>query len=330
MDSVKIEKIKKIVSKFKDVKILTIGDLILDQFIWGKVERISPEAPVPVVWVDSESFMPGGASNVARNIRALGGTAFISGLIGEDKNGGQLLCELERDEIKIGGIFVDRQRPTTVKTRIIAHNQQVVRVDRERIEHIDNKLINKIIAYVEENIDDFDAVIIEDYGKGLISPRLLKKILPVVKKAKKIITVDPKKDHFSYYKGVTSITPNRAEAENAAGLKIKNEKDIERVARKIVKKLKLESVLITLGEQGMCLLQGDKVTRIPTVAQEVFDVSGAGDTVIATFTLALAAGASFKEAAVISNYASGIVVGKVGTAVTTQKELIDSIKKMRK
>jgi D-beta-D-heptose 7-phosphate kinase/D-beta-D-heptose 1-phosphate adenosyltransferase len=305
--------------------------LILDEFIWGKVERISPEAPVPVVWVNSESFMPGGAANVANNIHALGGKVYLAGIIGEDRNGQILKEELEKKGINIEGIIVDGQRPTTLKTRIIAHHQQVVRVDREKIEPIDDNILEQILTFAREMIDRIDALIIEDYGKGIINPRLLAKIIPLAKRHKKIVTVDPKVNHFAYYRQVTAVTPNQAEAESASGIKIQNDKDIDRVGKKLLKELDSDSVLITLGENGMRLFEKKgRIIYIPTVAQEVFDVSGAGDTTIATFTLSLAAGATLIEAAHLANFTAGIVVGKIGVAVATQEELKERIRFFRK
>ena len=322
-----VVKLKQLISKFSGAKILVIGDLILDEFIWGKVERISPEAPVPVVWVESESFMPGGASNVANNIAALSGKVYLSGIIGNDKSADILTAELKKRGIDLGGVIVDGERPTTLKTRIIAHHQQVVRVDRERIMPIEDNLCDQILSFVRQKIDDIDALVIEDYGKGLITARLLTEIIPLAKRHKKVITVDPKIDHFSYYKGITSITPNRQEAEGISGIRIKTDADIDRAGKKILKELESESVLLTLGEDGMQLFTKDgRITHIPTLAQEVFDVSGAGDTVIAAFTLALSCGAKMSEAAHIANYAAGIVVGKVGVAAVTKEELLERIK----
>lgn len=323
----KMEKLKKIIPGFSNVKILVIGDLILDEFVWGEVSRISPEAPVPVVWVKSESFMPGGAANVANNIASLGAKVYISGVAGNDERAGILKEGLTEKGINTDGIIIDDSRPTTLKTRVVAHHQQVVRIDREKIESISSGVLDKIIDYVKNVIDEMDAIIIEDYGKGVISAKLLKEILSIAKKKKKIITVDPKEEHFSYYKGVTAITPNHHEAAQAAGIKARDNKSIFKIGKTLLKKLNCEGVLVTLGENGMQLFQKNgAITYIPTVAQEVFDVSGAGDTVISAFTLALALGIDMKDAAYVSNIAAGIVVGKVGIAVITQKELLARIK----
>ena len=318
-----MNKYKSIISKFSKAKILVIGDLILDEYVWGNVSRISPEAPVPVVWVNRESYMPGGASNVASNIRSLEGEVYIAGVVGSDSRAEKLIELLSENGVTTEGIIADPNRPTTLKTRIIAGHQQVVRVDREKIEHLPTAILKDIVSYAEKIIPQVDAVIIEDYGKGVITPMLLKPIIKCARVNKKIITVDPKEEHISYYQGVTSLTPNNHEASVTVGIKIKDEETLEAAGKKLLKKLNAESVLITRGENGMCLFEkSGKITKIPTAAQEVFDVSGAGDTVISVFTLALACGASLQDAAKISNIAAGIVVGKVGVAVVNQKELI--------
>lgn len=323
----KKDRFKKIISNFHKAKVLIIGDLILDEFLWGDVSRISPEAPVPVVWVRSESFMPGGASNVANNIHALGGKTYLAGVVGRDEHGKILVEELKKKGIDVGSIVIDRERPTTLKTRVIAHHQQVVRIDKEKLSPINGELINQIIDYIKLIIKDIDAIIIEDYGKGVVTSGLLQEVLRLAKRHKKIITVDPKEEHFHYYKGVTTITPNHHEASQITGIKLKDEDSLIKIGKGLLNKLKCKSVLMTLGENGMQLFeQTGRITHIPTFAQDVFDVSGAGDTVIGTFTLALAQGASMVDAAKISNFAAGIVVGKVGIAVVTQEELLSKIK----
>lgn len=321
-------RLRSVISGFNQAKVMVVGDLILDEFIWGKVTRISPEAPVPVVWVDRENFMPGGASNVANNIRSLGGEVHLSGVIGADARGEALRSLLKQKGVLCDGVFVDRQRPTTQKTRVIAHHQQVVRIDRERLEPIPDSIINDILSYIGSQLHEVDALIIEDYGKGVVLPRLVREIVKIAKKEKKIITVDPKETHISYYRGVTTITPNHHEAGAAVGFTIKDDTTLERAGKKLIDTLGCESVLITLGENGMALFEAGKpLIKIPTVAQEVFDVSGAGDTVISAYTLARARKATALEAAHISNCAAGIVVGKVGVAVTTREELLKRVKK---
>ena len=323
-----LARLKQVISKFNKAKVLVVGDLILDELIWGNVSRISPEAPVPVVWVESENFMPGGASNVANNIRSLGGEVHLAGAVGDDSRGEVLQGLLRKNGVHCEGIFVDKHRPTTQKTRVIAHHQQVVRIDREQLKPIPETVLKQITGYIHDQIDSMDAVIIEDYGKGVVVPGLVRSIVKDAKRRKKIITVDPKETHISYYRGVTTLTPNHHEAGAAVGFKIKDDVTLEKAGRSMMKRLKSESVLITLGENGMAIFEGGKkMVKIPTVAQEVFDVSGAGDTVISALTLALASGASTLEAAHISNCAAGIVVGKVGVAVTSQTELLGRIRK---
>jgi len=337
-----MKNLKNIINRFNKAKILVVGDLILDEYIKGVVDRISPEAPVPVVWAKERSFVPGGAANVANNINALGAEACLVGVIGGDDNRDIFLSELKKRKITSAGIFKEAGRYTTVKTRILAGHQQVVRLDWEHTGALSSAINKSIFEFVKKRIDNFDAVVIEDYGKGVINMQLLPALISLARSRKKVITVDPKEEHFQYYRGVTSITPNRKELENAVrNLKIKDttnnfrmdtdrlftDKDIARAAHQVMGYLGLESILVTLGEQGMQLFQKDgKVELIPTVAQEVFDVSGAGDTVIATFTLALSCGATKLEAAHIANFAAGIVVGKVGTATTDRKELLGRLK----
>lgn len=337
-----MKNLKNIIHKFKQANILVVGDLILDEYIWGSVERISPEAPVPVLWANKRTFVPGGTANVANNICSLGGKVTLLGVIGSDANSRILLSELKKKKINTSGIFVENNRHTTVKTRILAGHQQLVRVDWEHTHDLPKELNAKIFKFIQKNIDSFDAIIIEDYGKGVINIALLKMLISLAKMHKKIITVDPKEENFQYYQSVNAITPNRRELENAIrNLKFKDtanrfkintdrlftDKDVDMAAREILEYLQLDSLLVTLGEQGMKLLESNgRLTHIPTVAQEVFDVSGAGDTVISSFTLALCAGASKLEAAHIANFAAGIVVGKLGTAVTNAKELLERIK----
>jgi len=337
-----VKRLKEIVRKFDQAKILVVGDLILDEYIWGSVERISPEAPVPVLWAKKRTFVPGGTANVANNICSLGGKVTLLGVTGSDANSEILLNELKKRKINTRGIFSENNRHTTVKTRILAGHQQVVRVDWEHTHDLPKKLNAKILKFIQKNIDSFDAIIIEDYGKGVINIALLEELIGLAKAHKKIVTVDPKEENFQYYRGVNAITPNRKELENAIrNLKINDttnrfkintdklftDKDVDLAAREILEYLNLDSILVTLGEQGMKLLEKNgRLTHIPTVAQEVFDVSGAGDTVISTFTLALCVGASKLEAAHIANFAAGIVVGKLGTAVTSTSELLERIK----
>jgi len=323
------KRLLRLLRQFRKTKVLVIGDVILDQFIWGDVSRISPEAPVPVVLVERESCMPGGAANVASCISALEGQALLIGVVGKDSWASKLKEKLKRKGIT-KGLVVDSSRRTSLKTRIVARHQQVVRVDNEIVAQINKKITEKVIAEIKRNAHAVKAIVIEDYGKGMISPYLIKEIIAIARKKKIIVTVDPKEEHFYYYRGVHCITPNQHEAEKATGIKIVDKKTLTSAGKNLLKKLNARAVLLTRGEHGMCLFQkGKKAEEIPTRAQEVFDVSGAGDTVIGTFTLALAGGASYEEAAHISNYAAGIVVGKVGVGSCSQKELTSQIERDR-
>lgn len=319
---------RQIIQRFPKVHLLVVGDLMLDEFIWGEVTRISPEAPVPVVLEKRHSWMPGGAANVAHNIASLGGKVSLCGVVGSDESARRLKGLLEKRRIRMGAILADPKRRTTLKTRVIAHHQQVVRIDREEMEPFSPSMRNRLISQARKIAKEADAVILEDYGKGVISPPLILSILKTARRGKKIVSVDPKQEHFSYYKGVTVITPNRQEA-HAMVVALRGKTDgqnIPSVGRTLLKQLACQAILITLGEDGMYLCEkSGAVTHIPTVAQEVFDVSGAGDTVIATLTLSLAAGADMVDAARIANVAAGIVVGKVGVAVVDAHELLQRI-----
>ena len=314
---------KKIVRGFKNKNVLVIGDLILDHYIWGKVSRISPEAPVPVVEVTRESFLLGGAANVANNIVSLGGRASVIGINGQDIAGEALMNILRQKGVNCDGIFTEN-RPTTVKTRVIAHNQQVVRFDREDKKYVDGKILKGILGYINSVLFQYDAVIVSDYQKGMISQELISDIVKKAKQKEMFIAVDPKVGHFDFYKGVSLITPNIMEASSGSNIEIRDDKTLLKAGRSLLKKLSCKAVLITRGEQGMSLFEKNKVTHIPTVARKVYDVTGAGDTVISAFTLACSSGANMEESAVIANHAAGIVVAEVGTAVATPEQLLES------
>ncbi|HBH96172.1 MAG TPA: D-glycero-beta-D-manno-heptose-7-phosphate kinase [Candidatus Omnitrophica bacterium] len=317
------ERLRRLIAAFSKPKILVVGDCMLDEFIWGQVNRISPEAPVPVVWVQSESVMPGGAANVANNIRSLGGRVQMAGVIGTDPWGDTLVETLTKRGIGTEGLLREPSRATTVKTRVIAHHQQVVRVDRESRPALNPAIVKRMAGAVRKQLEMVDAVIIEDYGKRVITRELLQQVVPLMRSRRKLITVDPKEEHFDLYQEVTAITPNRAEASAMVGRRLETEQEVRQAGGELVRRLRCEAVVMTLGEDGMCVMeQHGRCTRIPTVAQEVFDVAGAGDTVIATLTLALASGASMPEAAVLANYAAGIVVGKLGVATAAPEELL--------
>jgi len=319
-----------VVSRFGKKRLLVVGDLLLDRYIWGEVSRISPEAPVPVVWAKDERYVPGGACNVASNLASLGADVSLAGVVGSDERAGILKGLMDERGVRLEGVFSDNNRPTILKTRITAgqNEQQVLRIDRENVDPVASPVTRKIINHIAGNINEYDGIIIEDYGKGLITPALLKGVVPLARKHGKILSVDPKESHFSYYKGVSVITPNHHEAGRAVGYALDNKKSLEKGGSELLRKLRARVVLITLGERGMMVFQKDKPPRrIPTLAQEVFDVSGAGDTVISVYTLALVSGASPIIAAHISNCAAGIVVGHRGTAVVGRKELLARLRK---
>ena len=319
--------LKKYLARFKNKNMLVIGDLILDEFIWGNVRRISPEAPVPVVEVESESLRLGGSANVVNNLIALGCKVSLCGVVGQDENAEKLLGILDEMNVDCSGIVKKKDRPTAIKTRVIAQHQQIVRFDREKPSLISDYSRNKIVDYVKKGLKDIDAVIISDYGKGVISEKILSKIIPYINEKKIPIAVDPKPINFPYYQGVTVITPNHHEASTAAEIEAENQKEIISAGTKLCAKQNSDAILITRGENGMSLFERDgDITHIPTMARDVYDVTGAGDTVISVMALSLASGASLKEAAVMANHAAGIVVGKLGTTPATNKELAEALK----
>jgi len=317
---------KELFNKFSTTGILVVGDLMVDQYIYGKVKRISPEAPVPVVEVNEETLLLGGAANVAHNVQSLGGKVFIAGTIGRDDIGKILTNKFREIGFNTDGIVVDGKRPTTVKTRVIAHSQQVVRFDREVKSEISRSTMSLILDYIKSCLPQIKGIIISDYCKGLITKGLIKKIIKLAG-PKRFVTVDPKIGHFNYYNGVSLITPNINEASFGTGIDINDESTLLAAGKLLLKKLQCKAVMITRGDEGMSLFEkSGKVTHIPTCAQEVYDVSGAGDTVIATLTLSHASGATLKEAAIIANHAAGVVVTKVGTAVVTRSDILKSLK----
>ena len=323
---------REILSAAAKARVLVVGDVMLDQFIWGNVGRISPEAPVPVVDFERESFMPGGAANVARNLTALDVATEIFGVVGNDSAAHQLKKLLAEQKVGCSGLAENSARHTSVKTRIVAHKQQVVRIDRETRDGLDGTLTSHLLDTIKSKLTRADAVIVCDYGKGVVTQALLNGIKTLCRERGVWLSLDPKPVHHLNLSNLSLITPNRKEAFELANLADDTrhpnplaDKNLMMVAERLLNELRPAVLLITLGELGMLLCQRDKKPfHIPTVAQEVFDVSGAGDTVIATFSLAIAAGASPLEAAILSNYAAGIVVGKIGTATTTPQELLKS------
>jgi D-glycero-beta-D-manno-heptose-7-phosphate kinase len=319
--------VRTLVEQFKRLKTLVIGDLMLDHYVWGTVSRISPEAPVPVVQMSRETEMPGGAGNVAVNMAALGAEVYVVGLLGEDAAADRLISLFQRGPIHTESTVRTAERPTIVKTRIIAHHQQVVRVDREIRGEYPAHLREKLWEQVERVLPQVRAVVLSDYAKGVVSPYLINRLIPLARKRGIPITVDPKVENFHHYKYVTCVTPNTQEAMECGGIRtLHNDKGVEELGQKLLKKVEAESILITRGELGMSLIEKRKpVYHIPTRAREVFDVTGAGDTVISTLTLALAAGASLRHAAELANFAAGVVVGKLGTASVTGPELVKAV-----
>lgn len=295
---------------------------MLDVYIWGKVGRISPEAPVPIVEVEEESYRFGGAANVGMNVKSLGGIPVLIGVIGYDREGTIIDALMEENDLEKDGIFYDEERPTTVKTRIIAHSQHVVRIDKEDKRDISLEMENKILQFLQKRKNEIDGIILEDYNKGVLTKNLIQKVIEFARVNNILITVDPKFENFFEYKNVTVFKPNRKETEDALGIKLISEDNVIEAGRRLKEKLNPEYLLLTRGEKGMTLFSknGD-IHTIPTRARKVADVSGAGDTVIATITMALAAGAQIEEAATIANLAAGLVCEEVGV-VPVNRELL--------
>jgi len=327
-----LKRLRQILDRASAKRILVIGDLMLDEFVWGKVGRISPEAPVPVVQVTNETFCPGGAANVARNLCDFLEKVSLIGLIGKDRGGHQLRELLGKGKIEISDTVEDEKFPTIVKTRIIARNQQVVRVDREKTTKPTAAQIGKVVAAVKKKLPNVDAIIFEDYGKGFLTRELVSQIAREARAAGKIVTADPNPHNPIDWSGMTAVKPNRAEAFLAAGVPDrdsdvppKKDLDLVRAGKELLQKWGSQFLLVTLGENGVMFFEkGKHPHHIPTKARDVFDVSGAGDTAIAMFTLALVCNATPVEAALIANHASAVVVGKLGTATVTRDELVAS------
>jgi rfaE bifunctional protein kinase chain/domain len=310
----------------KGRRIAIVGDLMLDRYIWGNVSRISPEAPVPVIDIETEQARLGGAANVARNIMSLGGEPLLVGVVGEDTSGRELHDLLHECGFPTDGVIVDRARPTTVKTRVIAHSQHVVRIDRETKAEISYAIQQQIISTIRENITTLHGIIIEDYNKGVIVRPLISELIALAQQHNTIVAVDPKFNNFLAYMNVNVFKPNRNEVEQVLGIRLDNDDVLLDAGRNLLKQLRSKSVLLTLGEHGMVLFEDDgSISRVPTKARNVADVSGAGDTVIASMTMALAAGASMKEAATLANFAGGIVCGYVGIVPVETDELRSTI-----
>lgn len=307
------ERFDTIFSAVKGKRIAVIGDVMLDRYVWGNVLRISPEAPVPVVEVESESTRLGGAANVANNIASLGAEALLIGVVGNDANGTEFRNILTSQKTSADGIITDPSRPTTIKTRVIAHHQHVVRIDSEEKRDVDSAIQKMILAVLEKNIDAIDGIIIEDYNKGVVIKDLIHAVVNLAKKHSTVITIDPKFNNFFEYRHVSVFKPNKKETEEALGKKLKSDEDVIAAGKALLDRLNADNILLTRSEKGMSLFERNgAITHMPTHARRIADVSGAGDTVIATLTVMLAAGATVVEASTLANIAGGIVCGEVG------------------
>ncbi len=320
--SISNRKLTQYFQRFSRARILVLGDLILDHYVWGKVHRVSPEAPVPVVHVDSESYRMGGAANVYHNIMTLGGQAELCGVVGADQVGKQFLADIRRSSSGSSGVFIDASRPTIKKTRVVAHNQQIVRFDVEQRHDISSQLAHKILRHVASRLPDLSCLVVSDYAKGTITGELMKAIQNLADENDVPIVVDPKVEHMAYYEGVTVITPNHLEAKQAAGFLPTQDVPIEHIGLSLQQRLRCQAVVVTRGEEGMSIFERNGQSwTIPAVARQVYDVTGAGDTVVSTLALAISAKASLPDAAMLANQAAGIVVGMVGTATVTRAQL---------
>lgn len=322
------QKLLKILENFRNKKILVVGDIMLDKYIWGEVSRISPEAPVQVVHVQKETYAPGGAANVASNAAALDGQVFMSGIAGNDEAKIKLIQELKIKKINTDGIFIDKDKPTTQKVRIVGRSQQLLRVDYEKKEHAHKDIEDSLIGFLKKTIGEVDIVVISDYAKGVITPEFCSELMGLSRLHNKPVIVDPKPKHLDLYSNVALITPNNAEASEMAGIEDGSDEATVEIGNKLLKYLNT-NVLITRGEKGMSLFEkSGKITHIPTRAREVYSLIGAGDTVIATLALALAGNANFEDAAVLANIAAGIKVGKIGTASVSFEEIRKGIEEL--
>jgi len=310
-----------LLSRFGRIRILVIGDLMLDRYIWGRVQRISPEAPIPIVRVTTESLRPGGAANVAANINALGGQVTTCGIVGKDPDGARLLQEISKLSPDTTGVITSRSAQTISKTRVIAHNQQIVRLDQEQ-DDFDARLRARLRAFIVSHIHQFHVVVVSDYGKGTIDAELLTLLTNLRNHHHFLYLIDPKRRNFPHYQAANLVKPNLEEASLATGLDIRNEADLKQAGVRLLQMWQAEAVLVSRGEEGMSLFkQGGSLQHFPATTREVFDVTGAGDTVLATCALALGVGARPEEATILANHAAGIVVGKVGTAIVSFHEL---------
>jgi rfaE bifunctional protein kinase chain/domain len=321
---------RRLLAAMRDRRVLVVGDVMLDEFVWGRVSRISPEAPVPVVEVLGQSDHVGGAGNVAANVRALGGRALLAGVVGRDAAGARVREALVSAGVDVLLVDAGAERRTTLKTRIVAHGQQVVRADQEDARELPRALERKLFEGVRRELAGCAVLVISDYQKGVVTPGLLRRLLPLARRRGVPVLVDPKPRHFRHYRGAHVVTPNQLEAEQVTGLRLAGPAELAAAGRRILELLRCHAVLMTRGDQGMSLFErGRPPLHVPASAHEVFDVTGAGDSVIATLALALAAGASLPEAAALANGAASVVVGKLGTAQATPAELLQALRPAR-
>lgn len=319
-------KLEKILAGFPNKKIGVIGDIMLDHYITGSVERISAEAPVPIISTKKEEFVPGGAANTAVNAASLGAKVDLSGVVGRDAAAKKVVEVLSRKGVNCRGVFTDSSRRTTEKIRIIAAGQQLVRIDRENTNSIEKDLEKRFINFINSKISDWDAIIVSDYVKGMFTPVLAAKVIELARKHKKPVIADIKPINAEYFKGATLISPNKKEAAEISGIKLNSAKDIKQIGEALMKKMR-SAVLLTRSEDGMMLFGGRRPLNLPSFAPAVVDGTGAGDTVVATVALAVTSGADLKQAAFIANCAAGAVVGKPGTASVSLKELLNHVQR---
>lgn len=322
MTSLDPKRLRALLDEFPRRRVAILGDIMLDRYVWGDVNRISQEAPVPIVEVRRNSVRFGAAANVAENVASLGASAILIGVVGDDEAGRELLTLLTGRGVDVEHVIVSEGRPTTTKMRIIAHSQQVVRADSEVTSDIGSDEEARILSGLEAALADCDVLIVSDYGKGVVTGSTISAAISTARRLDRIICVDPKESHFDSYVGVTAITPNQKEAGAAVGVRVEDEKSLHSVGWELRDKLEASCVVITRGEHGMSLfMEGGDLVNLPTVARDVFDVTGAGDTVVSALAVALAAGASMVEAAEIANHAAGLVIREVGTASVTLEEI---------
>lgn len=325
MKPVSVPRAQEILTSAAGAAIAVLGDVMLDRYFWGTVNRISPEAPVPVVDVDDESYHLGGAANVAANIGALGATPMLFGVVGDDASGRMLRQIAESEGMDVTGLIASNGRPTTVKTRVIGNNQQLIRLDRETRSDVDAHVVQSVVDVLRSR-PDLRGIIFEDYDKGFLTPTMITSVIAVARERGIPVFVDPKRNGFNAYRSCFLFKPNRKEASDALGYSIKSDDDVRKAGAELLSRLDCDNVLITLGSAGMMLFErGGKVSSVPTVAKKVADVSGAGDTAIATLATMVAGGASVSEAAMLSNIAAGVVVGEPGIVAITTKALIDAV-----